>query len=931
MWNNRKIVSMGCLLLAYLLLQSHGLLAQETLALTKMSNDHFEAEFNQKGLTVLKRTKSTAAPNVVRRANVWGRVNVLYQMREDGDWINHYDWSDSLRKETDTRLVYTDYQEGVPLKVERIFEAVGNGLDLTIRLESMRAFPVSIGQLALPLEWARPSGENPEFIFEQSFIKHQYIGGNGSYLYFTKPNGKGPYLLLMAKPGTRLEYFDNEQGRYRLFVHAEHELEAIKQGNWRLEATKTMLAPVGMEGSMKTYGFRMQWAESYEEMRDILVQNGLIDVRVIPGMTVPQGMKARVALRMQGTIDAIIPEFPESTEIKSLPTTKAGYRLYEVAFTKLGENKLSLRYNGGQQQILEFFATEPIRTLIEKRTAFITTKQQHRDSTKWYNGLYSIWDMREQVLRGPDNTDGFDFWWGYVLTADDPALCKAPFVAAKNVYQPNSDEIASLEYYVKHFVWGGLQRNDGETNPYGVHGVPNWHEARDSSLRLRSRDYNLHKMKIWRSYDYPHIFMLYYHLFQIAEFYPEMVHYLTAEGYLERAYQTAQAYFKYPYEINPWYETYKWGCYNELVLVPLIADLERYGRQQEADHLRQEWEKKVKYFVYDDPYPFRSEYSIDRTAFESSYAFAKYGSKVAMKADSNLWYDVNKRKWYSHPKVSAQDSRAFMDRQHWAGLAVRGWLTPAYYALGSDDSESGGLSYMARMGGWSILDYGLHFADEPWDWLQLGYASYLSSFALFNTGNENSNYGYWFPGKENDGAMGWAFNTQKFGRIWLQDRRIPRGPWNYDGEADLGNGAIARMACTLIAEDPIFGWTAYGGNLEEKNKSSLTVIPQDGMNIRFGLIRKNQKLLVELSRDRLAINQPIVTDKQLKDVVFHLENMTSAKHPLSLKFTGSPGTTYQLKMNGKLQGSIAFTRTDGEVNHVLELPEKGAKMELLRL
>ena len=34
----------------------------------------------------------------------------------------------------------------------------------------------------------------------------------------------------------------------------------------------------------------------------------------------------------------------------------------------------------------------------------------------------------------------------------------------------------------------------------------------------------------------------------------------------------------------------------------------------------------MKYFVYDDLYPFRSEYAFDRTAFESSYALAKYGA-----------------------------------------------------------------------------------------------------------------------------------------------------------------------------------------------------------------------------------------------------------------------------------------------------------------
>ena len=58
-------------------------------------------------------------------------------------------------------------------------------------------------------------------------------------------------------------------------------------------------------------------------------------------------------------------------------------------------------------------------------------------------------------------------------------------------------------------------------------------------------------------------------------------------------------------------------------------------QKEKADYLRSEWEKKVKYFVYDDPYPFRSEYAFDRTAFESTYALAKYGATHDMKPDTN--------------------------------------------------------------------------------------------------------------------------------------------------------------------------------------------------------------------------------------------------------------------------------------------------------
>src|SRR5438309_9541075 len=135
--------------------------------------------------------------------------------------------------------------------------------------------------------------------------------------------------------------------------------------------------------------------------------------------------------------------------------------------------------------------------------------------------------------------------------------------------------------------------------------------------------------------------MLNYHMYEIAKKYPAMSVYLDAPGYLERAYQTARAFFKYPYEIYPsYYETYKWGLYNELIVLKLADALDREGFPDRAAWLRSEWAKKVKYLVYDDDYPFRSEYAFDRTATEASYAFAKYGSIHDMKPEANLWHDV---------------------------------------------------------------------------------------------------------------------------------------------------------------------------------------------------------------------------------------------------------------------------------------------------
>ena len=522
----------------------------------------------------------------------------------------------------------------------------------------------------------------------------------------------------------------------------------------------------------------------------------------------------------------------------------------------------------------------------------------------------------------------------YVLTCDDPGLSKAPFLALKNVSFPDQKEIEALEYYLQHFVWEKLQRTDQEIPyPYGVYGTPDWFTNRDPQRRAKITNKNLDKMHVWRSYDYPHIVMLYFHMYEIAKKYPGMSKYLSASDYLQRAYNTARAFYQYPYEIMPdYYETYKWGLYNELTVLNLIIALRNEGFSDQANWLRNEWEKKVKYFVYDDPYPFRSEYAFDRTAFESSYAFAKYGSTHEMTPDTNLWWDLKYKRWYSHPAVKKEDSREFMDRQLAAALTVRGWLEPNFYQLGADP----GLSYMAAMGGWGILDYGLNFADKPDDWLQLGYASFLSSWSLVNAGPPENDYGYWFPGKENDGAAGWQFMAAKFGHAWM-GADVPRGPWHYDGEIDLGFSGALRSAATVVSRDEIFGWVAYGGRLAMSG-GSLKVIPRDGLRQRFDVVipndqipwRSYRRFKVALDRDGFAANEIVELDTNLRKISLPIENRTRDIHLTELRLSFPTGERYEVRQYG---AKLDLTPT-GDWDypwHVLVKMDGESKLEITRV
>lgn len=392
--------------------------------------------------------------------------------------------------------------------------------------------------------------------------------------------------------------------------------------------------------------------------------------------------------------------------------------------------------------------------------------------------------------------------------------------------------------------------------------------------------------------------MMYYHMYQIAERYPDKVKYLDANGYLERMWQTARAFFVLPYEVYPTYEIYKWGNYNEMLIPEIISLLEEKGRQEEADWLRAEWEKKAKYFIYDDEWPYASEFPTDRTHTESTYALAKYGATNDMKPDENLWYDKKLKKWHSHPNVTREAALEFMERQHLSNLAIRGWLEPAYYSLGSALRDAERLCYMARMGGWSVLDYGILFADDPHDWLQLGYASYLSSFALMNTGTTETNYGFWYPGKENDGALGQAFTPFKQSNTWVGYVE-ERGPWRYDGEQNLGMGAVTRMASTILAEDPLFGWIAYGGKLEVKN-GDYAVIPRDGVRIRFWLIDDEQRVGIELDRDGFKKEYPIIVNKKRGRIEFVLENRTANNHQTRLTIDVKGSEKWIMKVDKKI-------------------------------
>ncbi|HVJ26338.1 MAG TPA: DUF5695 domain-containing protein [Vicinamibacterales bacterium] len=784
------------------------------------------------------------------------------------------------------------------LNVNQSFALSDEALAWTVTLNNRGTRPVEIGDLAVPFQFAERTGARGD-IYTKKLLRHAYVGGHGSFVYWQRSNGVGPYLVMTPGAGTKFEYYDSTGGMgtggfgsFTPYVHAKAARAAAvaSGGNWRLPVSGATVAP----GATLTYTFKFRWARDFAGVRDVLFEEGKFDTSVVPGMVIPTDLPAMFSLRTRQKITAIEAEHPESTRIERVQSggvaqpfraASADTAVYRVRFSRLGENMLRVRHGDGEWTSLEFFVTEPLETVIKKRASFLVTHHQHTDPSKWYVGMYSDWDQKNEILRSPEDRDGLSAW--LTDANDDAGNARPAFIASKNVFFPDQKEIQSLELYISKYLWGGMQMTDKEQYPYAIYGIPNFKANRASADPGRNG-----RAHVWRIYDYPHIVMLYYRMFHIAKFYPGMVKHLDAPTYLERAYRTAIAYWTVPMAVEKW-SANAVGTMNEAFIPELIDTLEQEGKQEWADTLRGHWESKVERFVMKTPNLYGSEFAFDSTGFESTGAFAKYA--------------ITRNTESFRARVPADAARRFQDFQLLLNITDRGWIEPTYYQLGTDyrGNMTYLLSYMSQMGGWSIVDHALHFAADPTDYLRLGYASSLSSWALVNSGTEASGYGYWFPSKNNDGATGGGFMPEPIGRAWI-GKQVPRGAWHYSAEEDVGYAGALRINATIVTRDPVFGEFAYGGVLT-RAKDQVSVIPRDGLRVRVHVVRDKQRLHMELDHDGFAKEQPVIISDSLDRVQFTLENRTGGAHETGLWIAGLPDGNYAVSVDGRAAGRLAGT------------------------
>ena len=119
-----------------------------------------------------------------------------------------------------------------------------------------------------------------------------------------------------------------------------------------------------------------------------------------------------------------------------------------------------------------------------------------------------------------------------------------------------------------------------------------------------------------------------------------------------------------------------------------------------------------------------------------------------------------------------------------------------------------------------------------------------------------------------------------------------------DGEIDHGLTAGIEAAATIVLDDPLFGWYAYCGELQQTN-GILQVIPRDGVRQRMHVLTPGHRLRLTLDADGFKRDPPVEIMPAVSGVLFVLENRIGRPHTVKLTMEGFPHGMYQVFADGK--------------------------------
>jgi hypothetical protein len=179
--------------------------AETSLAQTANSTFPFQLEFDGAALTSLRFAGDAFPTNYIATGQKLDHIEIAWR-RPNGPWQKFH--SAEAAASADSAGMYQAQDDrSVALTVAVRLEPRNSVLRWTVDLSNSSSDPIEIGDLALPLPMHSSfNGKEPP---TASVLKHSFVSGHGSFLFWMRSNSVGPYLVMTPERNTALEYWDH--------------------------------------------------------------------------------------------------------------------------------------------------------------------------------------------------------------------------------------------------------------------------------------------------------------------------------------------------------------------------------------------------------------------------------------------------------------------------------------------------------------------------------------------------------------------------------------------------------------------------------------------------------------------------------------------------------------------------------------------------
>lgn len=681
--------------------------------------------------------------------------------------------------------------EDVPVHINRFYEQAGDDLILRFEITNTSKSAVEIGALGIPMIFNNIlQGKSLDEAHAQNVFFDPYIGMDAGYLEVKRLSGKGPVLLVLPEENMPFEAYRpllDDPTRKSVVFEGFHEWmslsKAYAQNEWK--NTRQWNSPSSMilePGASHNVSVRLVLTDKILNIEKTLIEKERPVAIGIPGYVLPQDVNAKLFLKYKKGVKSIKIEPEDALEVKTTGKFKNGYLEYEVQGKDWGRARLTIAYEDGLQQSVNYKVVKPESDILKDYGHFLTTEQWFNDKKDpFQRGPSAIsydYDVKKQVVQdsrvwiaGLSDEGGAGSWLGAIM---------------KQLIQPEKEELYKLQGFIDETLWGGIQYTEGE-NQYGVRKSLFYYEPDQMPSGTYSDDINYKTWAAWdkkgaddpgRSYNYPHVAAAHWVMYRLSRYHDGLVENRSWEWYLTNAYNTAIAMTK----LAPHYAQY--GQMEGTIFLMILEDLKNEGYTQKANDLEEKMKARAEHWR-SLSYPFGSEMPWDSTGQEEVYMWSDY-----------FGFDEK-------AMITLNAILAYMPTMpHWGynGSARRYW----------DFLYAGKLSRVERQ---------LHH-----------YGSALNAIPVLKAYRDNPELYLLRVGY--GGLLGGISNITQDGFGPAAFHSFP-STLEIDGlSGDYGSGffGYAINTGTYITKDDEFGWLVFGGNLKEKNNNIHVDITTAGKN-----------------------------------------------------------------------------------------------------